>query len=182
MPTELKSRKVQELSEWMGRCTIAISADYTGLHVGQMNDLRRALRERDVHFRVVKNSLALLAADAAGRPELKEFIEGPTGIAFGYEDATEPARALTEFIRGSRSALRIKAGVMGERALSAAEVNTLASLPSREVLLGQLLGGMQSPITTLVQVLNGPVAGLVRVLQRHVEAAEPVDAAAASEK
>ena len=172
MPTEKKTRKVDEIREWMEQCTIAISADYSGLRVGQMTDLRRALRERDVQFRVVKNSLALLAADAAGRPELKEIIEGPTGIAFGYGDATEPAKALTEFIRGTRSALRIKAGVVGERTLTAAEVNTLASLPSREVLLSQLLGGLQSPVTGLVQVLNGPVAGLVRVLQRHVEAAE----------
>ena len=172
MPTEQKTRKVEELREWMERCTIAISADYTGLHVGQMTDLRRALRERDVHFRVVKNSLALLAADAVGRPELKELIEGPTGIAFGYGDATEPARALTEFMRANRSALRIKAGVMDERVLTAAEVGALANLPSRDVLLAQVLGGLQSPVATLVRVLNGPVAGLVRVLQRHVEAAE----------
>ena len=151
--------------------TIAISADFSSLGVGDMTALRRTLREKGVQFRVIKNSLALLAADAAGRPAMKEIIEGPTGIAFGYDDPTGPAKALSEFIRDARSPLRIKGGVMGEQVLTAEEVGRLASLPSREELVARLLGQLQSPVSGLVYVLNAPISGLARVLQRRVETA-----------
>ena len=169
LPTEQKTRQVDELRQRMERCTIAVSADYTGLPVSAMTALRRAMRARGVEFRVVKNSLAMLAADAAGRPAMKGIIEGPTSIAFGYGDATEPAKVLAEYIRGTRSPLKIKGAVMGERPLTAREVSQLATLPPKEELVAHLLGRLQSPITGLVYVLNSPMSGLVRVLQRHVE-------------
>ena len=169
MPTERKIEMVDQLRGWMERCSIAVSTDYSGMPVGQMTGLRRALRERDVQFRVVKNTLALLAADAAGRPAMKQIIEGPTGIAFGYGDATEPAKALADFIRSTRSPLRIRGAVMGERTLTAEEVNELAALPPKEVLVANLIGRLQSPVAGLVNVLNGPTSGLARVLQRHIE-------------
>ena len=156
----------------MERCTIAISADYTGLGVGAMTQLRRALRDKGVEFRVVKTTLAHLAADAAGRPAMKDITEGPTGFAIGYGDPMDPAKALVDFIRANRSALRIKGGLMGGKTLSAAEVDTLATLPSREELIARLLGQMQGPIAGLVYTLNAPISGLANVLQRRVEQAE----------
>ena len=172
MPTEQNVKAVDELRGWMEQSTIVITADYSGLPVGQMTNLRRALRERDVQFRVVKNSLAILAADAAGKPEIKGIIEGPTGIAFGYADATEPAKALAEFIRSNRSTLKIIGGVMGDRALTADEVRTLATLPPKEELIARLAGQLQGQIASLAYVLNAPIAGFARVLQRHIENAE----------
>ena len=169
MPTEQKINKVDELRQRMERCTVAISTDYTGLPVAVMTDLRRAFREKGVEFRVVKNSLALLAADAAGRPAMKGIIEGPTGIAFGYGEAGEPPKVLVEFLRGRRLPLKIRGGVLGERALTAEEVNVLAALPPRDELLARLLGQMQAPIVGLAYVLNGPISGLARVLQRRIE-------------
>lgn len=169
MPTERKIEAVSEMQEWMKDCAIIVSTNYLGLPVDQMTSLRRALRQKDVRYRIVKNTLALLAADAAGRPKIKEIIQGPTGFAFNYGDPTETAKALADFIRESRADLIINGAVMGDRALTAEEVQQLATLPSREVLLSRLLGQMQAPISGLVRVLNGPIAGLARVLQAHID-------------
>ena len=169
VPTTDKARQVEELAERFSRSTIVITADYTGLGVDQMTELRRALRQSDVEFRVIKNSLALMAADAAGKPEVKEVIEGPTGIAFGYGDASVPAKALADFIRSTRSPLTIRGAELDGRVLDAQQVQQLASLPGRDELVAQLLSRMQSPISGLVYVLNGPIAGLARVLQQHAD-------------
>ena len=169
MPTERKVKAVDEMREWMSKCTIAISADFSGQGVTDMTHLRRALREAGVEFRVVKNNLAYLAADEAGRPGLKDIVEGPTGIAFGYGDPTEPAKALVRYIRTSRSPMKIRGGLMGERGLSAREVDTLATLPPREELIARLFGQMQGPVARLVNVLNSPISGLARVLQARAE-------------
>ena len=169
MPTTDKARQVEELAERFSRSTIVITTDYTGLGVDQMTELRRALREKDVEFRVIKNSLALLAADAAGKPEVKEVIEGPTGIAFGYGDASVPAKALADFIRTTKSALTIRGAELDGRVLDTEQVQQLARLPGRDELVAQLLSLMQSPITGLVYVLNGPISGLARVLRQHAD-------------
>ena len=169
MPTADKARQVEELAERFSRSTIVITTDYTGLDVGQMTELRRALRERDVEFRVIKNSLALMAADAAGKPEVKEVIDGPTGIAFGYGDATVPARALADYIRATRSPLTIRGAELDGQVLDARQVQQLASLPGKDELVAQLLSRMLSPISGLVHVLNGPIVGLAPVLQQHAD-------------
>ena len=160
------------MSGWMSESSMVVAADYSGLGVGQMTALRAALREKGLEFKVVKNTLAYLAADAAERPAMKEIIQGPTGVAIGYGDPSEPAKALAEFIRENRSNLTIRGGVMGKAILTAAEVNRLATLPSREELIARLLGQLQAPVGGLVNVLNGPIAGLARVLQRRVETVE----------
>ena len=160
---------VDQIRAWLEESTIAISTDYSGLRVGAMTELRRALRQRGVQFRVVKNSLTHLAADAAGMPAVKEIVDGQTGIAFGYGDPTEPAKALAEFVRSTRSPLRIRGAVMGERSLTAQEVDALATLPSYDELIAKLMGQLQGPVAGLAYVLTAPIAGLARVLQRHAE-------------
>jgi len=156
----------------MEQCTVAITTDYTGLSVEAMNALRRDLREKGVQFRVVKNTLTYLAADAAGQPAFKEIVEGPTGIAFGYGDPVEPAKALAEYVRSTRSPLKIRGGIMDGRVLSSGDVVALAALPSKEDLVARLLGQLQAPISGLVTVLNGPISGLARVLQAHIDKSE----------
>ena len=160
------------MREWMAACTIAISADMTGMGVSAMTDLRRALRQQGVHLRVVKNRLARLAAEAAGRDMIKDIIEGPTVVAYGFDDPVGPAKALAGYIKANRSPLSIRGGVMGDRTLTAQEVDTLASLPPKEELIARLMAQIQSPVTGLVNVLQGPIAGLARVLQRHVASSQ----------
>ena len=169
MPTQAKVDAVDVLAEKFGSSTIIITTDYSGLPVGDMTDLRRALREAGVEYRIIKNTLAYLAADKAGKPAIRDVIAGPTGIAFGYGEPTEPARALSGFIRSTRSPLKIQGGELDGRALSGEEVERLASLPTREQLIAMLLMTMNGPMGGLVNVLNGPIAGLTRVLQGHVD-------------
>ncbi len=169
MPAERKVEQVEEMRQWMEKCTVAVSTDYTGLGVTVMTGLRRALREKDIEYRVVKNRLAHLAAEAADRPGFKQIIEGPTGMAVGYGEPTDPAKTLSEYIRANRIRMEIRGGMLGDRALSAEEVRNLAQLPAREELVAHLMGQLNGPAAGLVNVLNAPIAGLARVLQRHVE-------------
>jgi large subunit ribosomal protein L10 len=169
LPTEQKEQKVAELAELFSNSSILITADYSGIPVGQMNEMRRSLQEQGVKFRVIKNSLALLAADAAGKPALKEVIERQTGIAFGDGEPTVPAKALSEFIRRTRSSMKILGAELDGQALNPEQVSQLATLPSRDELLSQLFARMKSPMSGLVNVLNGPLAGLARVLQQHAD-------------
>ncbi len=171
MPTERKSEVVERLRRLFEGCTIAISTDFSGMTGSAMTELRRSLRDKGVEFHVVKNRLAYLAADAAGRPVVKEILQGPTGLALGFGDPVEPARALAEFLRNTRHPLAVKGGVLGERVLTAQEVSRLAALPSKDQLIAQLLGLLQGPIAGLARVLNAPVSALATVLQRHIEAA-----------
>jgi large subunit ribosomal protein L10 len=170
LPTEKKIQSVEQVRGLIEGCTIAISTDFTGMTVGAMVELRRALGETGAVFRVVKNSIANLAADGAGKPHVKAIIEGPTGIAFGFDDPVGPAKALAAFIRTAKSPLRIKGGVLGERLLTVEEINALAALPGKDAMVARLMGQLQGPITGLAYVLNGPVSALARVLQRRIEA------------
>ena len=167
MPTEKKEEAVREIQGWLKDTSIIITTDYTGMHVGEMTNLRRVLRERGVRYKVVKNTLTYLAADAAGQPLVKEIVQGPTAIAFGYDDPIEPAKALSEFISSTRSALEIRGAIMDGRLLTIAEIDALGKLPSKDVLIAMLMGQLQGPIANLANVLNGPISGFARVLQQH---------------
>lgn len=169
MPTKAKEEAVELLKDKFERSSIVITTNYSGLPVSEMTELRRALREANVEYRIIKNTLAYIAADQAGKSAIKDVINGPTGVAFGYEDPLEPARALSGFIRTNRSSLAIMGGEMDGKPLTSDQVNQLATMPGRDELVAQLLMRMNSPASGLVNVLNGPIAALARVLQGHVD-------------
>ncbi len=169
MPTEKKVQAVEELKKKLSECTIAIATDYRGMKVPALTDLRRALREKGMEYKVVKNRLSYIAAEEAGRPQIKEIVKGPTGLVLGYGNPVEPAKLLVEYIRTTRSTLTITGAALDGRVLTPSEVNSLAILPSRQELVSQLLGQLQAPIASLVSVLSAPLRGLITVLQRHVE-------------
>lgn len=168
MPREKKVEAVKHLAEKLSRCNIAITTDYRGLSVAEMTELRRRLRQGDVEYRVIKNTLARFAAQQAGKEGLTSIIEGPTAIAFGYGDVTEPAKALIDYIRSSKAKLKIRGGLLDQRVLSAAEVTALATLPPKEVLIAKLMAGMQGTILALVQVLNATLIGFLNVLNGRI--------------
>ena len=172
MPTEKKMRIVESLEKEIASCTIAVATDFRGLAGGSITEMRRFLRERGLKYRVVKNTLALRAAKAAGRESFGQLTEGPTGIIFGYADPVAVAKTLEEFIRTTRSALVVRKGVMDGRLLQPADINALASLPPKEELIAKLLGQLQGPVYGLVSVLSAPMRGLSMVLQRRVEQTE----------
>ena len=165
LPTEKKIARVEALREKLSQCTIAVVTDPTGLGVNTLNDLRQRLRERGIEYVVVKNTLTYLAADQAGVPHLKEAVQGPTALAFGYQDATQAAAGLEDYLRSTRSTLPIRGGILGARLLSAADVSALATLPPREQLVGQVLGQLQGPTARLLGQLQAPVYRLMAALQ-----------------
>jgi len=172
MPREEKVHIIDRLQEGISKCSIGILTDYRGLSTSEMDVLRAKLRELEVEYKVVKNTLARFAVERAGRSDLVGSFEGPIAIAFGYGDIIEPARALADYIYTSKASLRIKGGFLSDRLLTSEEVTTLATLPSREILLAKLLGGMQSPITALVSCLATPISGVIGVLQARIQQLE----------
>ena len=158
-----KVKEVEELTDRFTRSSIAIVTDYRGLTVANMVDFRSRLREGGIDYRVSKNTLARFAADQSGREAIKDDLVGPTAIAFGFDDPVQAAKVVTEFARTSRI-LQVRGAMLGDRHIGAEDVSRLAELPSRDVLLAQLLGGMKGPISGLVNVLNGVTSAFVGVL------------------
>jgi large subunit ribosomal protein L10 len=162
MPTEAKREAVAELKEALASSRTLIVSEYRGLTVREIAEIRRALRKQDVAYRVVKNRLMkIAAADTVGNA-LSPLLTGPTAIAFG-NDESSTAKAVIDATRPFRQ-VTITGGVLGDRAIDADGVKSLATLPSREVLLAKLAGGMQSPVATLAGLLVANVRNLGSVL------------------
>jgi large subunit ribosomal protein L10 len=172
MPTEKKAKVIDNLEQLFSRCTVGILTDYRGLSAFEMTELRRRLREAGVEYRVVKNTLARLAARKVGREELASLFDGPVAIAFGYGDVVEPARVLAEYIQATKSAMSMRGGFLPERLLTLDEVTTLSALPSREALIARVLAEVQRPLVALVGYLSAPMQGMVGVLQARIQQLE----------
>ena len=172
MRKEEKRENVKKLAEKLARCNIAIATDYRGLSVAQMTELRRKLRQSKVEYRVIKNTLARFAAAEAGKEGFTKIIEGPTAVAFGYGDVAEPAKTLLEHIRATKLELKIRGALLADRVLKPNEVTSLATLPSKEVLVAKLLGELKGNLFALVQVLNATPASLARVLNARIQQLE----------
>ena len=164
---EQKAEQVELLMEKLKKAKVAVLTDYRGLTVSQMQDLRGKLRTGNVEYRVVKNTLARRAADAAGYPALESELKGPVAIAFGYEDMSLPPRLINEFVRTTRLKLEVVGGLVEGRVVDRDQIKQLADLPSREVLLAQLLGTLQSPVAQLVGIMQTPVQQLIGVLNAY---------------
>jgi len=158
MPTEAKRETVAELREALSSSRTLIVSEYRGLTVKELAEIRRALRKQDVSYRVVKNRLLRIAAQDTIGDALSPLLTGPTAIAFG-NDESSTAKAVIDATRPYR-VVTITGGVLGDRAISADGVRSLASLPSREVLLGRLAGGMQAPVATLAGLLVANIQNL----------------------
>jgi large subunit ribosomal protein L10 len=170
LPTEAKARAVDEIAQKLRDSKIAIFTDYRGLTVKELADLRGKLRPAQVEYQIVKNTLTRLAAGKAEvGPDLQTVLEGPTAIGFGYDDVVQAAKAINDFARTSR-VMQIKAGLLENQLLSAAEVSSLATLPAKPQLQAQVLGTMTAPIQNLLGVLNAASRDLLSVLvQRQTQ-------------
>ena len=159
MPTEAKRATVTALTEEFSGASASIVTDYRGLTVADLAAIRRTLRTQGVTYRVVKNRLAKIAADQAGRPEFGPLLDGPTAIALGSGDESAVARALLDAIRPYRNT-KVRGAVLRHQRIDAEDVTRLASLPGREQLLGQLAGAVASPMTTMAGLLAAPIRNL----------------------
>jgi large subunit ribosomal protein L10 len=172
MATEKKMQLVQSLQETFSRSRAGVLTDYRGLPTAELNELRRKLREAGIEYKVVKNSLAQLAVKNAGMADLAGAFTGPLAVAFDFSDSPVVAKVLADYLRATKSALGIKGGFLGDRALTPKEVETLARLPSKTVLISQVMAGMKSPVYGLVNVLAGPIRGIMGVLQARIKQLE----------
>ncbi len=172
MNREKKAQIIEKLKEEISNCRVGILTDYRGLSTFEITALRRRLQEIGSQYKVVKNTLAQFAAERAGRDDLAGSFEGPVAIAFGYGSLTEPAKVLAEYIRTSGASVGIKGGFLADRVLTSEDVVSLSTLPSREVLLGRVLGGMKSPLWALAGCLASPLRGFLGVLQARIEQLE----------
>ena len=174
MPTPRKTAMLDEVKDRMARASIAISADYRGLSVAQITDLRRALRPANVEVKVVKNTIATMAAEQAGRPEMAQLLTGPTALALGYGDPVQPVKLLTEHLRARRLQIEIHGGWLEGRVLNRAEVESIATLPSKEQLIADVVGKLQSPLYNLAGLLQASMrnfAGLIEARANQLEGA-----------
>jgi large subunit ribosomal protein L10 len=158
MPTEAKRETVAELREALSSSRTLIVSEYRGLSVKELAEIRRALRKQDVTYRIVKNRLMRIAAQDTVGEALGPLLVGPTAIAFG-NDESATAKAVLDATRPYKI-VTITGAVLGNRSISADAVRSLASLPSREVLLARLAGGMQAPIATLGGLLAANIRNL----------------------
>ena len=173
LPTEAKQAAFAELVELFKGADTAIVSDHRGLSVADLLKVRRELRAQDIQFRIIKNRLAKIAAEQAGRSELIPLLIGPTAIAIGAEDESSLAKGLLDATKPFDVEIR-GAGMNGET-VDAAIVKALAALPSREALLAQLAGGMASPLSTMASLFAAPLRNLgygLTQLQEQREAAE----------
>ena len=164
MPTDGKVSAVEELTRLMSRSQGFYLADFTGLDVPDVTRLRKLLRDEDIIYRVVKNRLALIAVRNAGIQGLDEVLQGPTGLASSETDPVAAVRLLHEFASETNGLPRVKGGFADGRVFREDQLESLAQLPPREVLLGQLVSSVQSPLTGLVLCLGGLLQSLVLVL------------------
>lgn len=178
MPTQRKVETVADLTDKLSRMQFMVVGDYRGLTVAEITDLRRRLRESGAELIVAKNTLAQLAARASGREGLDSILAGPTAIAFAYDDVAKAAKAINDFNRGPKK-LVIRGGMLGADVLAANAADVVASLPSRQQLLGEILGGVSSPLSGVVGVINAAVSNIVYLLQARIDQQQPAEEAAA---
>lgn len=160
-----KLAKVDEILDKLRKTQGLILTDFRGLSVSDMRDLRNRLRKQQVEYKVLKNTLLRRAVDKADMPGLLQYLDGPTAVAFEYDDAISPATTLSDFARLHKG-FEIKAGVIEGEILDGAGVRRIATLPPREVLLSMLVGSLQAPMANLVGAMSGPARALAMTLRQ----------------
>jgi large subunit ribosomal protein L10 len=146
---EIKKGVVADIKEKFEKAQSVVLVDYRGLNVAEVTDLRNQLRKAGVEYAVLKNTMINLAIQDMGLDDMKAHLEGPTAVAFGYEDAIAPAKILTDFAKKNKN-LTVKCGVCDGAYLDEAGVTALASTPSREVLIARIMGSMMSSVSKFV--------------------------------
>jgi large subunit ribosomal protein L10 len=168
LPTQRKIDSVANLTDKLSRTQFMVVADYRGLTVAEIGDLRKRLRETGAELIVAKNTLTLLAAKQAGYGALEPLLAGPTALAFAYDDVAKTAKAINEFNRGPKK-LVVRGGMLGKSLLAGNAVDQVAQLPSREQVLAQIVGGIASPVAGVVGVINAAITNVLYVLQARID-------------
>ncbi len=154
-----KRREIDACTDLLRRAVAAVFTDYRGLSVSEMNDLRRRLRQVGVEYRVVKNTLVQLAAKQAGAANIDKLAQGPTAVAFSFDDPIVPAKVLAAFAREHKQ-LQFKGGLVQGALLDQAQMQAMVALPGVSELRAQVARGFRGPLTSLAVVLSAPLRAL----------------------
>jgi len=163
-----KIEAVDELKQTLSEAKGVFFADFQGLDVAQANQLRNRCREAGVRFKVFKNTLVRRAVDDSVRESLLPFLNGPTAVASSATDEVTPAKVISDFVKEFERPV-LKAGLVDGKVMNGAQVQVLATLPSREVLLGRFAVGLKSPVQKLATALASPMGKLARSLKQVAE-------------
>ena len=163
-----KEQVISDLSERIKGFRAAVLTNYRGLNVEQLNHLRQRLREEKISYHVIKNTLMKLASKGTDLEKLDNYFEGPTAIAISYGDAVLLSKILSEFIK-TQPSLEIRVGLIQGKVASPEEVKALATMPSREVLFGQVLGGIQGPASQLGALLYRSIQQVLGTIQARAD-------------
>jgi large subunit ribosomal protein L10 len=168
MPTTRKKEIVKDLHGLLSGSQVLVFTDYRGMTVAEISNLRRQLREKGVEYHVTKNTLTTLAANRAGMEGLEQMLDGPTAIAFVGDDIPGGAKVLADFVKSSK-VLTIRGGLAGRIVLNPDQVSDLTKILTREQYIAKMLGSMQSPISSMMNVLNGTIRGFMNVMQARID-------------
>ncbi|MGI6551272.1 MAG: 50S ribosomal protein L10 [Syntrophomonadales bacterium] len=160
---EAKKQAVQEIQSRLQEANLVVFTDYRGLNVGEMNELRGKLKAAGAEYKVVKNTLTRFALQNIGLEEMVPYTEGPNAVLFSTNEPVEPAKILFDFARTHKN-LEVKVGILEGNVIGVDQIKGLSTLPSREVLIAQVLGGLQAPLYGFAYVLKANLSGLVRAL------------------
>jgi large subunit ribosomal protein L10 len=182
MPTEAKARTIEQAKDWYSRSRGVVFTDYRGLKVKEFQDLRAKLKSSGGEIHVVKNTLFRVAAGEDAKDLPYDLHNGPTAVAFFFENEAECAKTLLDFAKTNKS-LKVKGGFFGGKAFTAKEVEVLSELPPKEILIAQVIGAIAAPLTSLVGVIEALYADPIRVIGAvadKVAEGSPIPAAAAA--
>jgi large subunit ribosomal protein L10 len=179
MPNPQKVLIVSELREIVQNSKGAILTDYRGLTVAEVSKLRRKLREFGAEYHIVKNTLYKRALGGEISPELENLLKGPTAIVFAKDDIVAPAKAILDFVKETKKQeVKVKGGYIDGKVISVDQVTAISKLPSREQIIGTLIGTLNAPASELVGTLNGIVSEFVRTVQAIADDKQAESAAA----
>lgn len=164
MKKSIKQEQVAQMHDKLKRAKAVFLADFRGMNVDKATTLRNELRSASVEYKVFKNTLLDIASKETEAECLAPYLAGPTAVAISYDDPVGAAKVLSKFAKDSKGVFVLKAGVLTGKLIDVQQIQALADLPSREVLLGKMLGSMQAPATNFVGVLAALPGSLVRAL------------------
>lgn len=178
MATQRKIESVADLTDKLARTQLTVVADYRGLTVAEITDLRKKLRETGAELIVAKNTLTLRAAKETGHEALESLLSGPTALAFAFKDAAKTAKAINDFNKGPKK-LVVRGGMLGDAVLGTNVLDQVASLPTREQVLAQIVGGVAAPVAGVVGVINAAITNVLYTLQARIDQLQPAGDAGA---
>lgn len=164
MPNKQNVAAVEQLKDKLGRAQLMLVGEYRGLSVAEMAELRNAVRGTDAEVIIAKNTLTRIAANELGINGLDEFLGGPVALTLGYDDPVATAKALNDYLKGAKRSLALRGGMLGETRLDAADLDRVASTPSREQSIARVMGGLNAPASRIAGALTGVMRNIAYML------------------